>query len=210
VKPKIAQVPLATGLRWRGGGDWQFTQKFDGRYHELDAGAHLIACELMRDGTLWAFDCLRAGGEDVSGEPLTVRWRELHLAVNDAIANMHVEINIVPAGQGGEFLESVLAHGGEGVVAKPWLAPFGSSWLKCKRQQVFQCRVVGLNLSTGGAKIIDDVTGEDRGTVPLRNRAPLAKFGSIVKVVGYGLTARGMIREPRPDSDSPESWLIHY
>jgi hypothetical protein len=41
----------------------------------------------------------------------------------------------------------------------------------CKRLSTWRCVVMALEYSTGAAKISDVTTGEDRGTVPLRNRA---------------------------------------
>jgi hypothetical protein len=103
----------------------------------------------------------------------------------------------------------VLARGGEGVVRKRLDAPWGCHWEKCKRSQVFYCRVTDLDQWSGGVFLADLNTGEKRGKMPLREgKFELVRVGSVLKVEAYGLIARGMLREARPDRDGPGSWLV--
>jgi ATP-dependent DNA ligase len=113
-------------------------------------------------------------------------------------------------GQGGEFLEHLLREGGEGVVAKPLAGTFGAGWLKCKRVQTFRVVVAGIDPMRGSVKLCDAATGEDRGKLALRSRFDHVRVGSVLKVEAFGLTARGMLREARLDSDFPGSWLVSY
>ena len=49
------------------------------------------------------------------------------------------------------------------------------------------------------------------GHVALRGgKCDRVLVGSIVKVEGFGLTAAGMIREPRVCGDTPTSWLVKF
>jgi ATP-dependent DNA ligase len=159
-----------------------------------------VAGELMRDGQFFAFDVLRYDGQDLRPLPL---WERLKVLDTMKLPRPAV-------GSGGEFLEAVLARGGEGVVAKPLDAAYGAPWTKCKRSQVFYCRVTGLDPWTGGVFLADRDSGEPRGKMPLRSKIERVRVGSILKVEAYGLTSRGMLREARPDKDEPGSWLVQH
>jgi len=199
-KPSFSTVPIAGGLRWRGGAGWRYEEKLDGRWHVRQVGADLLAGELMRGGAFYAFDVLTHGGEDVRPYPLRER-----LAILDTLPVLRPAV-----GTGGEFLEAVLARGGEGCVAKALAAPFGQGLYKCKRRETHFCRVADLDPWTGTAILADRDTGEQRGRVALRNRFGRARVGSILKLECFGLTARGLLREARLDNDTPQGWLVQF
>jgi hypothetical protein len=165
----------------------------------------VLAGEKMPGGEFIAWDCVSMAGQDVRNEPLIERVR---MRWELCRANGIEEVQSSP--HGGNLLARVLAVGGEGIVRKNPDGGYGQTMEACKRIGVWICRVVALNLATGGATIQDSVTGEARGTVPLRNRAGQCRVGSLVKVEGEMLSAKGLILKPRPDRDSENSWLVTY
>ncbi len=195
-------IPLAAGLDWGGGNLVQ--QKIDGMFATRDADGGILAGESI-GGEFITFDCIQFNGEDVRNYPLRDR-----IKMRDSLAQAW-GIPIVPetTGNGGEFLKRVLDAGGEGAVLKS-PGSYHEAMIACKRVGTWRCVVTALNLATGGATIADAVTMEPRGTVPLRNRAALCRVGSVVKVEGENLSARGLILKPRPCKDSETSWLLQY
>lgn len=202
--PKKQIVPLAVGLSWPDDGAI-YQEKLDGQFSVRTFGRCELAGELMSGGSFVAWDVLNHDGIDLTRHSCAARLAVL----NDICAANNVPVvNSSPCG--GKLLETVLARGGEGIVRKLPSSTYFDAMQAAKRVGTWQCVVTGLNYSTGGALIKDLASGEDRGTVPLRNRATLCRVGSIVKVEGYGLTARGMIREPRPCKDTANSWLVRF
>lgn len=173
----------------------------DGKFHIRQVGPALVAGELMRGGYFYGFDVLEFEGSDIRCLPLRERRPLL-----DAL-----DVLRPSEGSGGEFLEAVIESGGEGVVIKNLSQPWGARWIKCKRSQVFYCRVAKLDPWTGGAHLTDSVTGEPRGMVPIRGtKANLVRVGSELKIEAYGLTRKGLLREARLDKDTPMSWLVNF
>lgn len=199
-KPRIDPVPLADGLRWKPAANFRYEEKLDGRFHVEDLPAATVVGELMHSGAFFAFDVVSYRGEDLRQCPLRER-----LAVLDTLS-----LPRPVTGSGGEFLEAVLARGGEGVVAKDLDAAFGFGLWKCKRAEVHFCRVADLDPWTGAAVLQDRDSGEPRGRVALRSRFDLVRVGSVLKVEAYGLTAKGLLREARLDRDSENSWLYAF
>ncbi|MEN6533365.1 MAG: hypothetical protein ABFD89_06860 [Bryobacteraceae bacterium] len=212
-KPKIEPVPLAAGLRWRGGGDYHYAEKMDGEFSIEQAAGCIVAGEKMPDGRFFAFNVARAFGEDITRRPFRER-----LALLDAWTAIGTQSGYPwqphwrrPAsGNGGEFLETVLARGGEGIVASHWAAPWGVMQFKCKRAETFFCRVTGLDHMRGSAELSDAASGQPRGKLPLRGKFDSVRVGSVLKIEAFGLTERGMLREARLDHDTATSWLVSY
>ena len=205
-KPRKAIVPLAIGLSWRDDGAI-YQEKLDGQchYHKDAETRSLFSGEMMAGGRFVAWDVLEHDGEDVRGRGALERVRLL------ASLCLRASVVMVPtAADGGALIQDVLARGGEGVVRKLASASYFDPMEAAKRLQTWRCVVTALDYSTGGARIADELTGEDRGTVPLRNRAMACRVGSLVKVEGMELTAAGKIREPRPCKDTETSWLIQF
>jgi hypothetical protein len=200
-KPSFESVPMETGLRWRVGNGWRFEEKLDGRYHvEELPHATTVVGELMRGGQFFAFDIITCNGQDLRPLPLSER-----LTILDGM-----NLPRPAVGSGGAFLALVIGLGGEGVVRKRLDAPWGTPWEKCKRSQVFYCRVADLDQWTGSAILADSVTGEPRGRVALHSRFDRVRVGSVLKLEAYGLTVKGLLREARLDRDAPGSWLVSF
>jgi hypothetical protein len=137
----------------------------------------------------------------MKNEPLRVRLQQL---------NSLPGILRPSTGYGVEFVEAILSKGGEGIVAKRWDAPFDASMYAVKRSVELRCVVTEI-LPFQAVKIADADTGADRGKVKIAAfKISKIRAGSIIKVAGMNLTDRGMVREPRLCSDSPDSWLVKY
>ena len=185
-RPRFQSVPLATGLAWPGGHGWHLEQKMDGVWAVRQFGQSIVCGEQMRDGSFFAFDIPRHAGQDLRREPLRTR-----LALLDSIDLLR------PAtGSGGEFLEAVLARGGEGVVAKHLDGTWYDTWVKCKRVETFDLLVVEKDLFRGSIRLAS-VEGEDRGWCPAKAAFDSIKLFDVVEVSAYCLTAKGKLREPR-------------
>ena len=152
---------------------------------ELD-GSILIG-EQMKDARFFCFDIAQHQGQDVR-----------QLALRERLTILDTEFNgklLRPAsGQGGEFLEAVLARGGEGVCAKHLDGFFGDPWTKCKR--VVTLDLVVTDKVRGSIKLAT-IEGEDRGWCHARAAFDQIKIGDIVEIGGHSLTAKGRLREPR-------------
>lgn len=219
-KPRKIVVPLNVGLAWRGGGGYRYEEKMDGRFAQRrDAETQsIILGEQMRDGRFFAFDCIMVGGQDIRRAPLRERLECLN----------RFSYLRPPCGNGGEFLEAVLARGGEGVVAKALDAPYGEMFA-CKRLWEGLCIVTGFCGGTNSVEIsrqpsavsVEDLLKADSrtliasaipcGRLPLHGgKCDRVRIGSILKVQGMNLTETGKIREPRVCSDTPGSWLVKW
>ena len=119
MKPTKQIVPLAVGLAWRAGG--LFQQKMDGKFALREVAGGTLAGENVR-GNFTAFDCVGWRGADVRAEILSER-----LKMRDELCRAG-QIQTVPevTERGGEFLENILAAGGEGRVC----SDTPDSWLQ--------------------------------------------------------------------------------
>lgn len=201
--PRKIVVPVETGLAW--GNDSAIYQvKLDGRFSTLPLAGGILSGEDIA-GLFIAWDCIQIDGADCRLEPLTARLQHMRaLCVAFSVPMVESSQN------GGELLQRVLACGAEGIVRKTPDSNYYATMTACKRIQTWQCRIVALDLARGAATVADAVTGELRGTCPLRNRVLKCRVGSLIKVEGLELTARGLIRQPRPCRDSETSWLIKF
>ena len=207
-KPTIESVPLADGLKWRGG-DFLYQEKSDGRHEFAEIGGAIVNAERMADGGLVINDILSVGTLSLSLETTRARWFCLEYWWQGFRSAKIPNIRLCRVGDGGQFLERLLSEGGEGVIAKPLDSAFGVGWLKCKRSMVYFCEVIDLDPMRGSAILADRDSGEPRGKLALRGgKFELVRVGSILKVEAYGLTAKGLLREARPDRDAPGSWLV--
>lgn len=194
-------------------------EKIDGEWRTIERNGHTIIGESLPD-MFCPFDCLSLHGEDLRARPLSERRRALTewvaLASESGFQDVKnhgfktSKIRLPATGSGGEFLEAILANGGEGVVVKDWSSPWGAPWIKIKRSRVYYCRVTELLPWVAGAEICDSITGEKRGKIALRGKFDSVRVGSVLKVEAYGLHASGLLREARLDNDSPGSWLNQY
>jgi hypothetical protein len=164
---------------------------------------------------------------DIAAPGLTTRerWRILRRWWRDeSIVPFRdgIPVRLCFFGNGGKFLEKIIAAGGEGVVAKPWDSFWGEDWLKCKARQTFYCRVTRLAANWGSVAVVrapDWLDGSGPGVeapgpetwIPLRGgKFEQVRIGSILKLNALGVTAAGCLREARLDADRPESWRATY
>ena len=208
-KPKKIIIPLAEGLAWGNDGAI-YQQKLDGKFCTRNWQGNLLAGELMPDDHFIAWDILSASDEGDCRLACTLERLKILVAAREHLASEGIGLVPFTLGNGGEFLQQVLEAGCEGVVRKLPDSNYYATMQACKRLQTWHCVVTSLDISHGSAAILDAATGENRGTCPLRNRAPRCRVGSTIKVEGLCLTKEGKIRDPRPCKDTPESWLIKF
>jgi hypothetical protein len=204
MKPTKQIVPLAVGLSWTTGG--LFQQKLDGRFATLATVGGILAGENV-GGVFTAFDCLDWQGQDVRGAALRDR-----LAMRNELCRAG-QIQIVPevTERGGEFLESILKAGGEGIVRKDFSATYFAPMLAAKRIETWICRVAAFNGARQSVAIADAASGQARGNLPLLGgKCDRVRVGSLVKVEGFGLHRSGLVREPRVCKDTAASWLVKF
>lgn len=183
-------IPLKEGLKWVGVGGWHFSEKMDGVWKVKEDCDSILLGEQMKDGRFFAFDILQFSGKDLRRESFQTRYS--HLQAFKACRNNSL---LLPAcGSGGEFLEAVLANGGEGVVAKPLDAPYGEPWHKCKRVETFDLLVTD---KAAPSIRLGTMQGEDRGWCMAQSEFQNIRIGDVVEIAAYSLTAKGKLREPR-------------
>ncbi len=214
-KPTIQSVPLPTGLAWSGG-NWLYQEKLDGQFCAREMGCSVVVGELLPLGQFFAFDCPVIDGQDVRRAPLQHRLECLN----------RFSFPQPKRGNGGEFLEAILASGGEGIVAKPLDSPYGIGWLKCKRVEVFYCVVTGKagdgrqSVRIAHCPPFQDVKNvvvsrrekfEAAGNLQLRGeKFDRVRVGSILKLEAFGKHKSGLLREARLDNDGADSWLVRW
>lgn len=165
-------------------------EKKDGRFELLNWQGSVLAGERMRDGFFWAFDVAICQGDDCRRSPLIER-RE---ALCSLASTFSERMAIVPRGTGGEFLEAVLARGGEGVVFKHPQGYWGVGQWKAKRIETFDVRVT--------EKLCNAVSvafeNQAAGRVPVMGRAfDSVRVGDVIEISAYCRTTAGKFREPR-------------
>jgi len=185
-RPTIREIPLAEGLRTSPSG-FIAQRKMDGRFELLEWNKCLVAGERMRDGGFYAFDAAIIQGDDCRRSP----FRDRLAALRHIAAGFPAGMKLVQEGAGGEFLEAVLADGGEGVVFKNPDGYWGIGQWKCKRQETFDVVVAAIH--RGSAEIAYE--GHPAGKVPICGAKPAV--GSIIEISAMCRTASGKFREPR-------------
>jgi hypothetical protein len=213
-KPRKTVVTLEIARAWEIDASKRIEEKLDGRFataFQSLGGAEkvesILAGELMR-GEFFAFDILNYRGKNVTLLPLRMR-----IPLMEEICSLGGFRRVRVMGGGtspGEFLDEILAAGGEGIVIKDLDAPYGDM-LAAKRLETWICRVTGGNGGSQSVRIEDAGTWQDRGRVALfSGKCDQVCPGSLIKVEGFGLTKAGKIREPRPCKDSATSWLVKF
>ena len=204
---KLISVPLSVGMTWTGGGPWTYEEKKDGvRAMASSEGFRLrnsskpipgllpvALSKCVFDGelvghTYWVFDLLiDSQGQDIRHMPLRARKATL-LALSSRFPEW---LCLIPSGRGGEFLEAVIASGGEGIVAKHIESRYGEAeaWVKCKRQETHDCIVTEVHQSK------DSVLLGHRGWCS-SVKFPGVKVGDVVEVKCHSITRQSKFREP--------------
>lgn len=181
-RPPYLTVHLRGGLKWSGGGGFRYEEKKDGVWAQISIGSSIIVGEQMRSGDFYAFDIPVYNGESIRRKPLFER-----IEILDSFDLLR------PAtGSGGEFLEAVLARGGEGVVAKHIESQFGHSWIKCKRSETHDLMVTAKHDSKSSVEL----GSFGWCTLSYRQFSEI-EIGDIIEVECFAITAAGKLREPR-------------
>jgi hypothetical protein len=135
-------------------------------------------------------------GQNLLREPAKVRWKLLNSISSVLCASASPRCIIAESGSGGEFVEAVIAAGGEGVCAVNAESPWGEMFVVKPRQE-FKLEICGKDPWTSGVFLRDPVSGEARGKCPARSRFESLRIGQMVEVSALGLTGKGLLREAR-------------
>jgi ATP-dependent DNA ligase len=185
-RPPYESVALETGLRWGVSPEIQFTEKMDGRRHELAIGQSIIVGELMRDERFYAFDLPIYNGADIRLRP-----RRERLAILAGFNLLRPEASA----NGGDLLRRVLARGGEGICAARWDSSFYETIWRCKRIETHDC-IVTAKGSRQSIRLSEN--GIDRGWCPaFGGMADRLNVGDVVEVACQQIHSSGKFREPR-------------
>lgn len=186
-RPFYSTTDLAAALRfdWRG---WHLSEKMDGVFSVRAFGNSIVTGEAMKSGEFYGFDIVTADNQDVRH----CAWLDRREALIDCAARYGIPL--VKQGYGAEFIEAVLRDGGEGVVAKPFDAPFGADWIKCKRVETFDVVVTGKVQSA----IEISFEGQHAGKCALfGSNWESVSIGDVVEVSAYWRNVSGKFREAR-------------
>jgi len=229
--PAPQPVALAVALGWTASPDWTYEAKLDGVRVLLAAGVlHGRARRYCLPGplpsaldgvtldgelcgkTYFVFDVLEADGQDLRGQPLHARKRVLAALLEASPSWLKAVPSAPPGTAGGEYLRSVLAAGGEGVVAKPLAGRYGVGWYKAKHRQTFDVVVTSKAADKQSVAVGQYRNG---ALVPCGRVAVLAAHhfariqpGTVLELAAQGRTRRGAFREPsfvRLRDDKPET-----
>ena len=167
-------------------------EKLDGCWHSWNVGNAIVIGEKMRDGRLFAFDCVESGGDDQRKMALSDRLRAL-----DAIVPKPLRPPCPSPGESAScFFARIVANGGEGIVIKDYDAHFNATIQRCKRFETFDLMVVAKDINRGTLSVADS-SGHNCGSVPCKKMLFHVNVGDIVEVECFGLTKKKQLREPR-------------
>lgn len=178
------KVEAALDHDWTG---YHLSEKMDGVWHEFAIGQSIIVGELMRDDSFYAFDLPVYQGRDIRPLPRSER-----LEILDSFKLLRPSsAGDMPAG---DFIRSILARGGEGVVAALLAGPFGYDVCKIKRADTFDCVVV----EKMNQAMRLTLNGEPAGNCALLGKSyELVQVGDMVEIEAFRRLASGKFREPR-------------
>lgn len=179
-------IPLKDGLKLSGRGQlWM--EKKDGVWSTRESNRFTVIGETMKDGSFWAFDCVRFD-ESIEHLPFRERFKLLKQIRGFG--------HVVSSGIGPEFLEAVLARGGEGVVIADLDALYGTGLTKCKRFENHDLIVIEKHAYKSSIHL-GSASGEDFGWCPCKAAFDSARVGDVVEIEAFGRHASGKLREPR-------------
>ncbi len=191
-RAQYASITIADAMKLDGRGQL-WTQKMDGVWEAKEVPIPVcfgftatIIGERMRDGQFFAFDCVQSGPRNMMALPYGRRFFELN----------RIGIQTVPSGIGPEFLEAVLARGGEGVVIADLDAPYGAGLTKVKRLETLDLLVSDKHASKSSIHLAD-AQGQDFGWCPCRAEFDNIRVGDWVEIAAFGRQSSGKLREPR-------------
>jgi hypothetical protein len=184
----ITSVTEAMQRDWRG---WHLSEKMDGIWQAREFRGSVLTGEAMSDGRFFAFDIPIAFGEDIRNCP----WLERQRALLDVAATFPAEMALCASGNGNEFIEAVLARGGEGVVAKHFRSYWGIMWHKIKRIETFDCIITEIDYARGTIRLL--LNGEDCGWCPARIALFRLRVGDVVEIAAHSRQPNGKFLEAR-------------
>ena len=188
-RPRYPVTRLATALAWHWRG-FHLSEKLDGCWHQLTIENSVAVGEILPDGRFFAFDLPVYRGADIRRRPTAERF-----AILDSLRLPRPATprdSQTPA----QFIQSILAAGGEGIVAKDLDAPFGVNTFKVKRAETFDCRVTEKHPSKMSLHLSLD--GADAGWCPaLYGAFDRVAVGDVVEVECFARHPSGKFREPR-------------
>jgi ATP-dependent DNA ligase len=198
-RPTYGTCDLKAALTFNFHG-WHLSEKADGICVRREFAGCSVWGDSMRDGRLMVWDIDRAFGQDVRRLP----WLEREAALRELFSRLNEKLNWhrCATGNGAEFIEAVIAAGGEGCVAKPFDSPFGYDWTKIKRSETHDCIVTEKHASKLSVRLAEN--GIDRGWCAVLGGDYFGGFeldkisvGDVVEIQCYGITAKDKFREPR-------------
>lgn len=184
----ITSVSEAMQRDWRG---WHLSEKMDGVWQVRELLGSILTGEAMSDGRFFVFDIPIAFGEDIRHCP----WLERRSVLLDVAATFPPEMALCASGHGSEFIEAVLARGGEGVVAKHFKSYWGVMWHKIKRIETYDCSITAIDYARGTIQL--SLNGEDCGWCAARIALFRLRVGDVVEIAAQGRFANGKFREAR-------------
>lgn len=192
-RPPYRSITVKQALALPHSARYRWEEKMDGEFACRKINGAVIVGEAMRGGDFYAFDMVELMGVDLRVRP----FRERIDYLTRGYSRLGPSHYCMPStGPGPEFLEAVLARGGEGVVIKDLDAPYGSEWIKVKRVETWD--LIVMEKAAGKASIhLKSAEGEDFGWCPCRAGYDSLKIGDVVEIAAYGRHASGKLREPR-------------
>lgn len=188
-RPKIYPVSLKNSSQLIGS-EYIAQEKKDGVFALMDWQGSVLAGERMRDGFFWAFDIPVCQGDDCRRSTYADRIEALR-GIESTFSN---QMRIVPQGTGTEFLEAVLANGGEGVVFKHRDGYWGVGQFKAKRTETFDVRVTEKLRNA----VAIEFEGQSAGRCAISGSAfDKVRVGEIIEISAFCQTVAGKFREPR-------------
>lgn len=212
-RPPYASTDLKTALAT----DWRschLSRKEDGICVRREFSGCTVWGDTMPDGRLMVWEIERAFGEDVRKLPW-LNGRDA--ALTELFSRLNPKLNWIrcATGFGAEFIEAVITADGEGVVAKPFDAPFGVGLCKIKRQHTEDCVVLEIHPVKQSIRIGQfDANGAliERGWCPVlggdgcgfwkNRRVDLLEIGDVVEIIAHRVHVSGKFREPRIATDA--------
>lgn len=189
IRPKIQPITLAEANSFSGR-DYIAQEKMDGVFALKQWHGNILAGEQMRDGSFYAFDIANCQGDDCRRSP----YKDRLAALKHVATRFDSAMRLPAQGVGQEFLEAVLARGGEGVVFKHVDGYWGCWQVKAKRVETFD--VIVTEKLTQAVSVCFE--GNDAGKVPVYGKAfEVVTVGDIIEISAMNRTVNGKFREPK-------------
>lgn len=187
-RPFYTTVSVSDAIQrdWRG---WHLSEKMDGIWQAREYRGSILTGEVMNDGRFFAFDIPVAFGEDIRN----CTWLERQAVLLDIAATFPAGMALCASGNGEEFIEAILARGGEGVIAKHFKSYWGMLWHKIERIETFDCVITAIDYTRGSIQI--SLNGEDCGWCPAQVALFHLRIGDVVEIATHRRHPDGKFRK---------------